>query len=162
MIGMVLGVPPWPSTLTFGMAHGLAAGRVGPCQPESGSQALGLQSCFSPQSLPDLEDTQVKIHFTRFMEASKQSTFTVDDLYFQAGGHLSITVFVLSSSGQCGPKNQHSLEQASLGSLWELWSWECSPKQGSGVLAAPTKLFYQPSSWGASLSQKTISVTSAL
>lgn len=52
------------------------------------------------------------------MEASESSILTVDDLYFQAGGHLSATVFVLSSSGQRGPKNQNSLEQDSLGSSW--------------------------------------------
>lgn len=55
------------------------------------------------------------------MEARESFLLTVDDLYFQAGGHLSATEFVLSSSGQCGPKNQNLLEQDSLGSSWKLW-----------------------------------------
>lgn len=136
-----------PSTLTFGMAHGLAEGRVEwglegccstnpefaataayDCWPESGSQKLGLQPGFSSQGLSDPEDTLAEMYFTRFMEAKMLSMngLNVDYLHFQVGDHVprplppapAPTMFMLSSRGQCWPKNHTYLEQASLGSLW--------------------------------------------
>lgn len=81
--------------------------------PESGSQTLGLQPCFSSQGFLDLVDTQAETYFIRFTEARMlgMNGRNVDDLYFQAGDHvpspLPTTMSGLSSSGQCWPNNQN-------------------------------------------------------
>lgn len=81
--------------------------------PETGSQTLGLQLCFSSQGFSDLADTQAETYFIRFTEAGMlgMNGCNVDDLYFQAGDHepspSPTTMSVLSSSGQCWLKNQN-------------------------------------------------------